>query len=429
MSSVVVVGLGYVGLTTAVSMASLGHNVVGYDLDAAKVFELQSGVVSIMEPGLESAMRRVSKDGQLFFQSNLSLELGKIDFVFVCVPTPLGPSGQIHLGDVLSACLDVSQLLSTESILIIKSTLPVGGLQKVVGEIDKSDLNVCYNPEFLRQGSALNDFLYPNRIVIGSSSDSVSARVAALYSRVPGELLLTSPSSAEVIKLASNAFLAMRLSFANEIAYICEQTGASFAAVSKGMGLDPRIGLGYFSPGPGWGGACLPKDSSALGFSATAVGASSNLIQATIESNRVSKFRVVDRLQGMLGGNLVNKKIAVWGVSFKSGTGDLRGSPAVDIVNILRGEGARIAIYDPHVKESNEIDTHFESSALSAVVDADALIVLSEWDEFRAINPRLVHERMRSSIIYDSRGVLLIEEWIKYVDAIKVVGESTPGMT
>jgi len=268
--------------------------------------------------------------------------------------------------------------------------------------------------------------LQPDRIVIGSSSEVLNIQVASLYSGVPGGVILTSASSAEVIKLASNAFLGMRLSFANEVAFICENTGASFAAVAKGMGLDPRIGLEYFAPGPGWGGSCLPKDASALEYSAIEAGASSDLIHATIESNRISKIRVVDRLRGMLGGSLENKKVAVWGVSFKSGTGDLRGSPAVDVVNILKSEGARLAIYDPSVKDSQELDTIFESSALSAVVNADALIVLSGWNEFKTINPRLVHDRMRSSIIYDSRGVLPIQEWEKCVDAIKVVGEANP---
>jgi UDPglucose 6-dehydrogenase len=424
MSTVFVVGLGYVGLTTAVSMASLGHNVIGYDLDEARVLELQNGVVSIMEPGLEVAMRRLSKAGKIVFQSHLPIELGKIDFVFVCVPTPSGPSGQIVLNNVLSACLSVSEVLKAESILIIKSTLPVGGLQEIVREIDKSGLNVCYNPEFLRQGSALNDFLHPDRIVIGSSSEDLSARVAALYSGVPGEIILTSASSAEVIKLASNAFLGMRLSFANEIAYICEKTGASFAAVSKGMGLDPRIGPGYFTPGPGWGGSCLPKDTSSLEFSANEADASSGLIHSIIESNRISKIRVVDRLRRMLGGSLVNKKVAVWGVSFKAGTDDLRGSPAIDVVEILQREEAQLAIYDPYVKNAEVFEKFFKSSALSAVLGADALVVLSDWNEFKTINPKLVHQAMRSSIVYDSRGVLSSREWEKYVDAFEVVGEA-----
>jgi UDPglucose 6-dehydrogenase len=405
-------------------MAGLGHKVIGVDLDEAKVLELQSGVVSIMEPGLEIAMRRLSKSGQIDFQSSLPIELSEIDFVFVCVPTPSGPSGQIILNHVLSACLSVSEVLKTESILIIKSTLPLGGLQEIVREIDKSELNVCYNPEFLRQGSALNDFLHPDRIVIGSSSEALSTRVAALYSGIPAEILLTSASSAEVIKLASNAFLGLRLSFANEIAYICEKTGASFAAVSKGMGLDPRFGLGYFTPGPGWGGSCLPKDTSALNFSANVADASSNLIQSIIESNRISKVRVVDRWRRMLGGSLVNKKVAVWGVSFKSGTGDLRGSPAIDVVEILQREEAQIAIYDPHVKNAKVFEAFFKSSALSAVSGADALVVLSDWSEFKTINPKLVHQAMRSSIIYDSRAVLSSREWEKYVDAFEVVGEA-----
>jgi UDPglucose 6-dehydrogenase len=424
MARVTVIGLGYVGLTTAVALAKLGHRVVGNDVSEKRLSELQSGSVSIMEPGLEDAMRQATASFNLSFQIQLSVAVADSDFVFVCVPTPLGNSGEIVIDAVLEVVHELGVSLKPDSVLVIKSTLPAGGLKRISEVLETKGVAVCYNPEFLRQGSALIDFMAPERIVIGSDSDSAARKVAELYTKLPGETILTSGSSAELIKLASNSYLGLRLSFANEIAFVCESLGASFKDVSRGIGLDRRIGLEYFNPGPGWGGSCLPKDSSGLGYSAREIGATSLLIEASIESNRITKERVARRLSKLLGGDLIGKRIGVWGVSFKEGTGDLRGSPAIEIIEDLVALGALVSVYDPYVDISPSRDFHFESSAISAVQGADALVILSGWSEFRSIEPKRVHEVMRSSVIYDARGILDAESWRPEVEIFRVVGES-----
>jgi UDPglucose 6-dehydrogenase len=424
MAQVTVIGLGYVGLTTAVGLANLGHFVVGHDVSEKRLFELQSGRISILEPGLEDALRQAKESVHLSFEASLSASVARADFIFVCVPTPQGVKGEIVLDSVLDVVLGLEKELKTNSVLIIKSTLPVGGINRISEIIQTKDFGICYNPEFLRQGSALNDFMYPERVVVGSDSEFDSKKVAGLYTGISAEILLTDPSSAELIKLASNSYLGMRLSFANEIAFMCEKLGASFRDVSRGMGLDPRIGLSYFSPGPGWGGSCLPKDSSGLSVIARELGAQSPLIEATIDSNHLTQKRVVDRMSNFLGGNLVGKRIGVWGVSFKAGTGDLRGSPAIEIIERLVALGALVSVYDPHVEVSPYKNINFRASAIAAVDGADALLVLSDWTEFRNLEPKRVHEVMHTSVVFDARRILDAESWKAEVDSFRVIGES-----
>jgi UDPglucose 6-dehydrogenase len=254
--------------------------------------------------------------------------------------------------------------------------------------------------------------------------------VASLYEGFPGEIILTNGAGAELIKLASNAYLATRLSFANDLALLCEKAGASFSDVSLGTGLDPRIGLGYFTPGPGWGGSCLPKDSSGLVKSAESLGVEMPVVSGAIDSNARSKEAVVQRVKAMLDGQLQGKRIAVWGVSFKPDTADLRGSPAVEIVSSLNRQGASVIAYDPGVKISDNPDIVFAESALSAVERADALVVLTGWQEFSQVSADLVHQAMTSSLVLDCRGTLEPDLWNQRVDLFQVLGEpEKPGLT
>ena len=429
MAKIAVIGLGYVGLTTAVAWAKLGHTVAGHDISAEKLLLLKSGFIPIAEPGLEESMRSAVASGQLCFDRDLGTALSGADFVFVCVPTPSGLDGEINLSMVLDACRLISLQADKGTTIVIKSTLPVGGLLQAKKAADNQEIRISYNPEFLRQGSSFEDFLRPTRIVIGAEETEVQESVASLYEGFPGEIILTNGAGAELIKLASNAYLATRLSFANDLALLCEKAGASFSEVSLGTGLDPRIGLGYFTPGPGWGGSCLPKDSSGLVISAQSLGVDMPVVSGAIESNARSKEAVVQRVKAMLAGELEGKRIAVWGVSFKPDTADLRGSPAVEIVSSLKRQGASVIAYDPGVKISDNPDIVFAESALSAVEGADALVVLTGWEEFSQVSADSVHLAMTSSFVLDCRGTLESNLWNQSVDLFQVLGEpEKPGI-
>ena len=423
MARIAVIGLGYVGLTTAVAWAELGHHVAGHDVSLEKLLLLKSGFIPIAEPGLEESLRKSSFSGHLSLEKDLGAALDGADFVFVCVPTPSGDDGAIDLSLVMNVCRQLCLQADLGTTIVIKSTLPVGGLNQIRTVANNLDIGIAYNPEFLRQGSSLEDFLRPTRIVIGAEELEVRDSVASLYEGFDAELILTNAAGAELIKLASNAYLATRLSFANDLALLCEKSGASFSEVYLGTGLDPRIGLGYFTPGPGWGGSCLPKDSSGLVKSAESLGVEMPVVSGAIESNARSKEAVVQRLKGMLSGKLEGRKIAVWGVSFKPETADLRGSPAVEIVSSLNRQGATVIAYDPGVKISDNPNIVFAESALSAVDGADALLVLTGWQEFSQVSPDSVHQAMNRSVVFDCRGILESNVWDQTVDFFQALGE------
>lgn len=426
MSSISVLGLGYVGLSTAAAWASLGHHVVGHDVDVSKVVSLEKSVMPFEEAHLEASVTESVALGNLRFDSVFDSSVRGAEFVFICVPTPSGQSGEIKLDTVLGVCEQLASKLANSSTVVIKSTLPLGGLVKAEALLAPYGIGVVYIPEFLRQGSALADFLAPDRIVIGSKSKALSERVSILFDGIPGERIVTDGPSAELIKLASNSYLAMRLSFANEMAALSEGAGASFSAVARGMGLDSRIGLSYFKPGPGWGGSCLPKDCSGLIHSAALLGIPTPLLSSIPGSNLVSKTRVVEVAREMLGGQIQGKTVAIWGVVFKVGTDDMRGSQSLEIITSLESQGATVKAYEPSFSITTESSAMYSSSALNAVKGADALLVLSESEEFRSIPAETVHELMRSSQIFDVRAVLDFAEWEKRVNEIRVIGEGSP---
>lgn len=407
MAQIAILGTGYVGLCTAAGFSKIGHKIMCFDVVKSKIESLKNGNVPIFEEGLEEIVSDSLTKGNLSFHFDVSEVAKDADFVFVCVPTPQDQSGAADLSYVLEATRNISPLLKKGAILVVKSTVPLGASNKIIETIERPDIHYVSNPEFLREGTAIWDFFHPDRIVVGSSNQDAATAVAALYNKPDVPVISTSPSSAELIKYASNSFLAIKLSFINEIASICENTGADIGDVTEGLGLDSRIGSKFLQPGPGWGGSCFPKDTRALLSASQAIGAPSELVQAAVNSNRTTFNRIVDRLQTKLTDGLKGKKIAVWGISFKANTDDTRESPALEIVSRLLDAGAIVSAYDPiavipeNFGKVTQVDT-----ALSAVEEADALIVLTEWAEFRQLNAKDFTSAMKTANVFDTRRIL-----------------------
>ena len=386
MSRIAVVGAGYVGLTTAACFSHLGHDVVCADVDVARVERLsraatEEGVLPIVEEGLEQLVRDGLRHGRLRFVIGAAAAVADAEFVYLCVPTPQRDDGSADLSYVESAAAEIGPLLDSESIVVNKSTVPVGSTRIVQRALRRPDVYVVSNPEFLREGSAVHDFLHPGRIVIGADDQAAAIRVASLYLGVAAPLVVTDPRSAEIIKYASNAFLATKVSFVNAVAAICESVGADVNDVVLGMGYDDRIGREFLRPGPGWGGSCLPKDTRALLRIAEDAGYRFDLLKATIDVNEQQLDRMVDKLADAVGSPLDGVTVAVWGLTFKARTDDLRDSPALAVIQRLLDRGARVQAYDPTVRSLDGIDIRPDPYA--ACEGAAVLAVLTEWDELR----------------------------------------------
>ena len=411
MFKVAVIGTGYVGLTTAIGLASLGHEVVGYDIDPSKVEQLKAGILPIYEPGLDQMLTDVLATGKLRATSNLSEALVNAEFVFTCVPTPQDEDGSADLSYVISASKDMRDLLEPGAIVVTKSTVPVGSASQVEDAIGRADIHVASNPEFLREGAAVIDFKNPDRIVVGARSTDVAQRVMDLYAVIDCPKVLTSQPAAELIKYASNSFLAIKLSYVNDIAALCEAAGADPLEVMHGMGLDSRIGDQFLAPGPGWGGSCFPKDTRALASISAGFGIPIPLIDAAIASNEKAHKRVVDRVMHELGGSLVGKTIAVLGLTFKANTDDTRQSPAIAVIERLIGRGAKVVAFDPLVSTYSLAGLKVVASPVVAASDADALVVLTEWPEFGKLKPAELIAAMRGTCVVDTRNILNKTSW------------------
>ena len=411
MFKVAVIGTGYVGLTTAIGLASLGHDVVGYDIDPSKVDQLKAGKLPIYEPGLDEMLTTALKSGKLRVTSQLSEAVTDADFVFTCVPTPQDEDGSADLSYVIAASVAMKDLLKQGAIVVTKSTVPVGSASQIEDAIGRSDVHVASNPEFLREGAAVIDFKNPDRIVVGARSTEVAQKVMDLYASVDCPKVLTSQSAAELIKYASNSFLAIKLSYVNDIAALCEAAGADPLEVMHGMGLDSRIGDRFLAPGPGWGGSCFPKDTRALASIASGYGIQIPLIEAAIATNEKAHKRVADRIMQALGGSLVGKKIAVLGLTFKADTDDTRESPAIAVIERLIGRGAKVVAYDPMVSSYELKGLTVADSAMSAATGADALVVLTEWQEFAILDSKKLLEVMSGTCVVDTRNILDKNVW------------------
>lgn len=404
-SNVSIIGTGYVGLTTGACLAHIGHDVVCADVDPAKIQQLNAGEIPILEDGLELLVRESVKAGRLRFVLGAEHAVADREFIFLCVPTPQGEDGSADLSYIEAAAGQISPLLQPDSIVINKSTVPVGSTIVVERALQRPDVHVVSNPEFLREGSAVNDFLHPDRVVIGADDQAAAIRVASLYLGLGAPLMVTDPASAETIKYASNAFLATKISFVNAIAAVCEAVGADVADVVLGMGYDKRIGQEFLRPGPGWGGSCFPKDSLALVSIAENAGYDFRLLRGVVEVNDQQFDRVVGKAREAAGGSLDGVRIGAWGLTFKARTDDTRMSPAIEIIHRMQAAGAIVTAYDPAIPHDIE-GIPVVTDPFVAAEGARALVVLTEWDEFKWLDLDQLATAMAEKNIVDARNLL-----------------------
>jgi UDPglucose 6-dehydrogenase len=394
-------GAGWVGLVTGACFADLGHSVVIRDVVAERVEALEAGRLPFHEPGLEELIERNRE--RLRFTLDLGELTAEARIFFACVDTPLTPSGEANLARVWSVVEDLGR--PAGATLVMKSTVPVGTGERIRAELGP-EVGYVSNPEFLSEGRAIEDFAHPDRIVVGSFDDEHGERVAALYEGFDAPIVRTSVASAEMIKLASNAFLATRISFANEIANVSEAVGADVDEVIEGMGLDRRIGSSYLRPGIGYGGSCFPKDVSFLKLLAGSSGYTFHLLNSVITVNDDQPKRVVAKLKSRLGG-LEGKRIALLGLAFKPNTDDMREAPSIVLAELLRDEGAEVRAWDPVVTGHPELDgVVVDRSLVDAVRDSDAAVVVTEWPEVAEVVSAEVRESMRTPLIVDGRNFL-----------------------
>ena len=407
-NKVAVVGTGYVGLTTGACFAHLGHQVTCADIDVSKVERLRRGEIPIYEPGLEALVAEGIASGRLTFTDDPVAAASEAGFVYLCVPTPQGDDGSADLSYLEAAARQIGPHLQAETIVVNKSTVPVGSANFVAQVIGRGDIQVVSNPEFLREGTAVHDFLNPDRVVIGADDQSAAIRIAGLYLGLPAPLMVTDPASAETIKYASNAFLAMKLSFVNAIANLCEVVGADVSDVVLGMGYDKRIGHDFLRPGPGWGGSCFPKDSRALRYMATEAGYEFGILDAVLEANEEQFGRVADKVVAMVGGDIAGVKVAAWGLAFKANTDDRRDSPSINVLRRLVVMGAEVTAFDPTVSGPipELVELNIADDPITACQGADVLVVLTEWDDFKWVELDEVKAVMSTPRIVDGRNLL-----------------------
>lgn len=412
MSTIAVIGAGYVGLTTAACFADLGHRVTCADVVPEKVERLSRGDIPILEAGLPELVRAGLDGGRLSFVLGAGAAVAGAEFVYLCVPTPQSPDGSADLSYIRAVAAEIGPLLQPESVVVNKSTVPVGSTRVVEDVLGRDDVRVVSNPEFMREGSAVHDFMHPDRIVIGADDQEAAARVASLFSALQAPVIVTDPASAETIKYASNAFLAAKVSFANAVANVCEGVGADVRDVLLGMGYDKRIGFEFLKPGPGYGGSCFPKDISALVRIAEDSGYDFGLLRGVDQVNEEQFERVVEKVERMAGGSVDGKVLAAWGLTFKARTDDLRMSPALEVLGRLAARGAVVRAYDPSVPPARAaaddrlrgIDV--ATDPYGVCEGAAVLVVLTEWDEFRRLNFAKVAEALAEARVVDARNLL-----------------------
>ena len=410
----IVGGAGYVGLVYAAAFADLGHEVTGIDVDATKISALQSGQCPIFEPGLDALLRRGQESRRLRFTVRYEEAVSAADFVFVCVGTPtMDASGRADIRFVTAATQAVARNARGHTVIVNKSTMPVGSVE-LVSDILAADaapgatFSVVSNPEFLREGSAVDDVFHPDRIVLGTTDPVAAEAVSALYAPLGAPILVTDPRSAEMVKYASNAFLAAKISFINEVAMICEGLGADVHAVARGMGLDERIGSRFLSAGVGFGGSCFPKDVRALASMAHDVGMDATMLSAVLNINTAMRTRLVDKVEAHLGG-LDDKTIGVLGLAFKPNTDDVREAPAIEVIRTLLAHGARVRATDPAALQHVATlfpDVTLVEDAYAAAMGCDGVVLLTEWDDYRALDLDHLANAMRGRLLIDGRNAL-----------------------
>jgi UDPglucose 6-dehydrogenase len=402
---VAIIGAGYVGLVTAAGLAGLGHRVRLGEANAERVELLENGGVPIFEEGLPDLLSKAAAAGSLSFHRSNKEAVQGAGLVFLALPTPEADDGRADLRFVHAVIDELANEIDEGTIFVVKSTVPPGtvaALRKRLADLG-SPGRIVSHPEFLREGKAVEDFLQPDRIVVGAWDEADATAVVDLYRDLDTDIVITDPTSAEMIKYASNAYLAARLTFVNTLANVAEAVGADILDVVRGLGLDHRIGPHFLQPGPGYGGSCFPKDTSALIAVAEDAGYDFELLRAVIDADEDQRRRVADKVRQAAGGGLRGRKVAMWGVAFKAGTDDVRESPAVRIAGLLQADGADVVAYDPEA--STDLVT-MASDPIEAASDADVLLIATEWPVFTAIDMSSVREVMRGHRVVDARNLL-----------------------
>lgn len=414
--NIAVVGTGYVGLVTGTCFAETGNHVICVDIDQKKVEKLQSGVVTIYEPGLETIFERNINQGRLTFTTNLAEAVKEAEIIFLALPTPPGEDGSADLSYIMGVAEDLSKILDHYAVIVDKSTVPVGTSDKVHAILSKnlseSMFDVVSNPEFLREGAAVDDFMKPDRVVIGTSSERASAVMKRLYDpfvRQGNPVIIMDERSAEMTKYAANSYLATRISFMNEIANLCEKLGANVDMVRIGMGSDSRIGKRFLFPGVGYGGSCFPKDVMALGKTAQENQYEFKILNAVMHTNELQKERLSRKISAYFNGSLKGKTIAVWGLAFKPNTDDVREAPALTIIEELLAAGAHVKAFDPeameNVKQILGDKIEYCKDQYEALVDADVLAIVTEWAVFRTPSFKVLGQLLKNKAIFDGRNL------------------------
>jgi UDPglucose 6-dehydrogenase len=412
---IAMIGTGYVGLVSGACFADFGHKVTCVDKDSAKIESLNAGRMPIWEPGLEALVKSNEERGRLKFTTNLQEGIANAEAVFIAVGTPARRGdGHADLTFVFEAVRELAKVIRPGTVVVTKSTVPVGTgdeIERILREEGVTDVSVASNPEFLREGAAIADFKHPDRIVVGANDQRAEAVLKEIYrplflNRAP--ILFTARRTAELTKYAANAFLAVKISFINEIADLCEAVDADVQDVARGIGLDNRIGAKFLHAGPGYGGSCFPKDTLALLQTADKFGVDQRIVRTTVEVNDDRKASMVERVSNALGGDLKGKRVAVLGLAFKPNTDDMRDAPSIPLVNALVERGAEVSAFDPVAREQAEkifTGIQFASDAYEAAADADVLVIVTEWDEFRALELDRIADSLRGKVLVDLRNV------------------------
>ncbi len=417
---IAVVGTGYVGLVTGTCFAETGNNVTCIDIDVEKVNKLKQGTITIYEPGLDVLFERNIKQDRLHFTTDLAEGIKGAEIIFLALPTPPGEDGSADLKYVLKVADDLGHLLETYTVVVDKSTVPVGTAEKVQAAIAANatvEFDVVSNPEFLREGVAVEDFMKPDRVVIGTSSDKAKKVMEKLYLpfvRQGNPIIFMDERSAEMTKYAANAFLATKITFMNEIANLCERAGADVDNVRKGIGTDSRIGKRFLFAGIGYGGSCFPKDVQALAKTASEFDYDFNILNSVMSVNHKQKTRMLPQLKAHFNNDLKGKTLAIWGLSFKPYTDDIREAPSLENIHALLAEGAKIKAYDPeamdNVKQIIGDKIEYSDSAYGALLDADALLIFTEWPVFRTPDFEVVSKLLKNKVIFDGRNLFDLDQ-------------------
>ena len=421
MKNIAIIGTGYVGLVTGVGLSEFGNKVICLDINQSKINDLNAGKVPIYEPGLEDLIRKNVNSERLFFSSDMASSIKESEVIIIAVGTPQSKNGAADLKYVFDALSSISENLNSYKVIVTKSTVPIGTGEKIITKLKKNyeeniDFDYVSNPEFLREGSAVKDFLWPDRVIIGTNNEKALQIMRDIYRPLyinKNPIQRTAVETSEMIKYASNSFLALKISFINEIANLCESVGADVHDVAIAMGKDGRISDKFLHPGPGFGGSCFPKDLEALLSLSQEHSVTMETLQAAIKANRNQKERNGEKLNRLVSGGIKGKKIAILGLAFKANTDDVRESSTIDLIKFILNQGGFVNAYDPIANESMAKifnDIHYFDNVYDAIFEVDALVIMTEWNEFRALDLNRIKKSMRNNYVLDTRNILNMKE-------------------